>query len=283
MQEFEFQDPDFTYSKDSQLNLSLQIANQFISFAIQEKSGNKLMYLKHIPFELLNNWTQFAEKVSGIINSQDKLTESFSSVEAMWISGKYSLVPGEYSDENYLNKLFQIVHPFDESDDLEIADLKDTGYRLLFSLPKVVIFELKKHWPDLHILHQLIPLQFGFIQNKAIENNFSVYSQVYPDFADIVVYQKGNLKLANSFAIGDKTDLVYHLMNVYKHFGLDPLNDLLTITDHYFHGLSGQDALKKYIRNIHHSKPLIPDGSLSLFQAQDLSRYVNLLNLINCV
>ena len=212
---------------------------------------------------------------------RDKFPGNFSSIEVMWISDKYSLVPLEYTEEKYLKKLFSIVHPLNESEDLNLMDLKESGYRLLFSIPKGVVSEMKAHWPDLQLSHQLMPLHHAYLRNTDPIVT-SVLTQVYPEFADIIVYQNGKLKLANSFAIQEKTDLVYHLMNIFKHFGLDPATDPLTIVDHYFHGFSGHDSLKKYFRNTQFSKPQIPDANLSLFQAQDLSRYVNLLNLINC-
>jgi hypothetical protein len=283
MDEFEFRDPQFISASQSQLNLSIQVASQFISFAFQEKPDNKLVYLKHIPYESLNNWTQFTERLEKIISSQDKFPDKTISTKVMWISDKYSLIPREYTDEQYLKKLFQVVHPLDELEELNLQDVKETEYQLLFSLPQEVALELKKHWPGLQFFHQLIPLHLSYFINIQKQANTSVYTQVYPEFADIGVYQNASLKLANSFTLHEKTDLVYHLLNIFNHFGLDPARDSLTVVDHYFHGISGHDALKKYFQNTQFVKPHIPESNLSLFQAQDVSRYVNLLNLINCV
>jgi hypothetical protein len=283
MDEFEFQDPQFISASPSQLNLSIQIASEFISFAVQEKPANKLLYLKHIPYEPLKERDPFAERIEKIIHSDAKLSGSFVSSKMMWISEKYSLVPREYSDEQYLKKLFQVVHPLDELEELNLMDLQETGYKLLFSLPQELVHELKKQWPDISFFHQLIPLHQANKTNIGKAEGFSVYLQVYPEFCDIIVYQNGMLKLANSFPFQEKTDLIYHLINIFTHFEIDPLTGSLTVSDHYFHGLSGADALKKYFQNVHFEKPHIPDGNLSIFEAQDLSRYVNLLNLTNCV
>ena len=282
MDEFEFHDPQFISGSQSQLNLSIQIASQFLSFAIQEKPDNKLLYLKHIPFETPIHWPLFAEKFENIVHSLDKLSGKFDSVKAMWISQKYSLVPRDYTDENYLKKLFTIVHPLDELEELNLLDLQETEYKLLFSMQHEVVHEFKKQWPDIQFFHQLIPLHFSSLKNIPKPIGFSVYLQVYPEYSDINVYQDGKLKLANSFPLQEKTDLVYHLLNIFKHFEIDPSMGSLTVADHYFHGLTGQDALKKYFQNIKFEKPHLFEGNLSLFQSQDLSRYVNLLNLINC-
>jgi hypothetical protein len=282
MDEFEFQDPHYTSESESQLNLSIQIACQFISFAIQEKSDLKLLYLKHIPFEQANNWNLLAEQLEKVLDSQDKLPSTVSSVNAMWISEKYTLVPREFTDEKYLKRLFKAVHPLDELEELDLLDLKETGYQLLFSLPQEIAHLLKKRWTNLQFFHQLMPLHNTYIRNIPRQDSTNVLTQVYPEFADIVVYQKGILKLANSFGLREKTDLVYHLLNIFNHFDLDPASESLTVVDHYLHGLSGQEAIKNYFRNSNFVKAKIPESNLSLFQSQDVSRYVNLLNLINC-
>jgi hypothetical protein len=283
MDEFEFLDPQFISASPSLLNLSIQIAREFISFAVQEKPSNKLLYLKHIPYEPLNDRDLFAERIEKIIHSEAKLSSSFGSSKMMWISEKYSLVPKDYSDEQYLKKLFQVVHPFDELEELNLLDLQETGYNILFSLPQELVHELKKKWPGISFYHQLIPLHQANQTNITSTEGFSVYLQVYPEFCDIIVYHNGLLKLANSFPFQEKTDLIYHLINIFTHFEINPATGSLIVSDHYFYGLSGHDALKKYFQNVHFEKTHIPDGNLSIFEAQDLSRYVNLLNLTNCV
>ena len=282
MDDFEFQDPQFISSSPTLLNLSIQIASEFISFAVQEKQGNKLLYLRHINYEPVNGWHLFAERLEKIISLQENLKLDFSSVKMMWISEKYTLVPTEYSDEQYLKKLFQLVHPLEDLDELNLLSLPDSGYNVLYSLPQEIAQELKKYWPAMKFYQQLLPLHSVHKNIAASSDEFSVFLQVYPEFSDIIVYRGGLLKLANSFTQHEKTDLVYNLLNIFNHFEIDPSKGSLLITDHYFHGLTGHDSLKKYFQHIRFEKPGIPEGSHSLFQIQDLARYVNLLNLINC-
>ncbi len=282
MDDFEFRDPQFISASASDLNLSIQVAAEFISFAIQEKAGNKILYLKHIPFESVNSWVLLAEKLEKIIDSLPESALEFATIKMMWVSEKYTLVPIEYSDELYLKKLFRLVHPMEELDELHLIELPGSGYNLLFSFPQEIAHELKKHWPAIKIFQQMNPLHLTKSKINPKPEGFSVFLQVYPSFSDIIVYENGILKLANSFPLHEKTDLVYNLLNICNHFEIDPSSDSIAVTDHYFHGLTGHDALKKYFQNIYFDKPRIPEGGLSIFQAQDLDRYVNLLNLINC-
>jgi hypothetical protein len=283
MDEFEYRQPQLSFSPESNLNLSIQIAREFISFAIQEKSDHKLVYLKHIPYEPLDNWGKFAGRLENIIQSLDILTNKFSSIEAIWISEKYSLVPKGFTDELYLKNLFQLVHPLENLEELKLVEVKETDYNLLFSLPNEVADILSKLFPGLQLFQEFLPMHFAYLNSLPKPNSISVYTQIYPEFADIAVYQNGSLKLANSFGMHEKTDLVYHLLNIFNHFELDPAIDSLSIVDHYFHGITGHDALKKYFQNTQFLKPNLPVENLSLFEAQDISRYVNLLNAINCV
>jgi len=283
MDEFVYQQPQLSFSPESNLNLSIQIAREFVSFAIQERSDNKLVFLKHIPYESLDNWSQFAGRLENIIQSLDILRNRFNSIEAIWISEKYSLIPKGFTDELYLKNLFQLVHPLEILEELKLVEVKETDYNLLFSLPAEVADILNKLFPSLQLFQQFLPMHFAYLNNIPKPSAICVYTEVYPEFADIAVYQNGSLKLANSFGMHEKTDLVYHLLNIFNHFELDPAKDSLSIVDHYFHGITGHDALKKYFQNTQFLKPHLPEDNLSLFEAQDISRYVNLLNAINCV
>lgn len=283
MDEFEFQDPQLASYPQASLNLSIQLSGEFLSFAIQDAAYNTLLYLKHIPFEEKGSREMYAENIVKIIDSESRLNGEFSTVKLMWISDKYTLVPHNYSEETILKQLFQLVHPLNELDELHLTELHDSKYKLLFSFPQELAHELVKHFPKIQIFNQLNLLHVSQGKIRKDQEGSAIIVQVYKDFCDIAVYQNQSIKLANPFPLQEKTDLVYNLLNICKHFEIDPAQGTLTVTDHYLHGLTGHDSLKKYFQNITFIKPDVPETNLSLFQQQDISRYVNLLNLIHCV
>ena len=282
MEVFEFIDSKKDQVPAASVHLSIQVCNEYISFALQQDGDNRLLYLKHLPFESTPGKADTAKRLKAEIEKNSNIPRECGLVKVIWISPKYSLVPGEMYAEEQARKLYELTHPLEELDELHMLAPKDLAYRLLFNVPQEISQEISRSWPSATYYNQMVPFMQSISADRQKHPDTAIYTESFPGQTDIVVFGNGQLKLATAFSTSDKNDWLYCMLNVIRQFDLSQATAGVASGDHFLKGLSVTDSVKPYFRNFRSLKPAIPQFNLSIFQSQDVNRFVNLLTLVNC-
>ena len=282
MDAFEFIDNKKDQVPAGSLHLSVQLCLDYCTFALQQKEDHRLFYLKHIPFDKLPSASFLASTLRQEMETNEHLRKECGWVKVIWISPKYTFVPEEMYREDQVKQLYELAHPLEELDELHVAAPNGTGYRVLFNVPQDISHEISRAWPSATYYNQVVPFCASIAVDRQKHPDTLVYTENFPGMTDIIVYRKQSIVLANAYATTDKNDWLYCMMNVLQKFEISQARASVATGDHFLAGLAVTDSVTSYFKSVRTLKPDIPQYNLSIFQAQDAARFVNLLNLVNC-
>lgn len=154
----------------------------------------------------------------------------------------------------------------------------------VFSIPSNIRELFARQFPEPHFLHPYIPVaETKLTVNRPGPGRNQVVISLQQKYFDMVVLEKNNLKLCNSFEINGANDLIYFTLFVFEQLDITPAStDIQVIGSH-----PDKDAilntLRKYIKHV--KQPGLPGGFQYSYLFKDVPghRFFNLLSLPACV
>jgi hypothetical protein len=134
----------------------------------------------------------------------------------------FTLVPEKFLREESLAEKYYHINFNSQEDETILKELiPDLNSWVIYNIPKDFTKLRDVFNPDIYSF-SMVPLLRSFIQNPLSRETSGIFINIDQGFFTISVFQYAMLQLCNSFKYQSIEDVLYHVMNVSKHFGLDP-------------------------------------------------------------
>ncbi len=259
--------------------LSVQASPDGLSFCLLDTIRNKFVLIR--AFEPEENKYFNAGKISEIINKDDFLSRHYKKVNIITPSRKFTLIPAPLFDPAKTDEYFIFNHIKDDGNLIFSNKVIDPDLYLVFAVSKPICDLINSYYPEVHLLHHLIPLLDHIARSRRIVHGNYIHLHVERDFFNLIIFDHNTLKFCNTFNYRNSTDILYFALNVFKNMDI---NQEETV---HFSGLTKKydnliSDFSMYIRNI---KFAVPSGNFTfsyVFNEMDLHRFLNLFTVVNC-
>ncbi len=241
-------------TKISNLNinqeLSIQISLSGLSFCILQRDTNTITYLNNTAFERKVNPIELLDKLKDAFNTIEALKVSFNSVNVIHVNDLSSLVPKPLFDEDNLADYLKFNSKILKSDFLSFDEISiNDSFNVYVPYVNVnnFIYDLfgsftYKHFSTV-LIENILSLEKNTVDTK-------VYVHISSNHFEILVIEKGNLLIYNTFEYTTKEDFIYYLLFTTEQLQLNP--ETLQLV--FLGDINKEHALfemaYKYIRNI---------------------------------
>ncbi len=281
MASFSFTDETFDRNISSSYFLSIQVNLDGFSFCTLDPVRNKYIQLRHIP--LINN-APIINQIESLFEEIETLNLPFKKTLVLVPSRHATLVPSGIFDPALKDEWLKFCLNLDEGQLVLFNKVKMADAFNVFSVNKALYKIMNLQFPEPVFFHQYTPIIESTLSTKVLANDrIALFINLHPDFFDIVVFGKNNLKLCNSFPIKSENDFIYFTLFVFEQLKLEPTNTDVVINGWHPDYSNLFKQLANYIRNLKQTElPGIFNYSY-YFHETRMGSFYNLLSLASCV
>ena len=277
MDELLFVDSTFVKDNTSRYKLSIQLCLDGFSFSILN-SSNKCLALFQSKKLNSDSENSSIDVLKDKIRNCDYLNLTYKHTSIIWLTKKASLIPSELFSEALAKNSFQLCHSLLKSEIISWNVCPELNAHIVFALPSDLPVFLESQFPESKTSHQTLSF-YQRVLNHSINNKHpKVFVEVYDNFFDVFIPDSGQKFFTNNFSFKDETDIVYFILNIYKHQKLNTEYSQLHISGKIDETSKTFQILKRYIKEIRMDN--IPSESFSKSNVSN-STYNQFTKLLN--
>lgn len=242
-------DESFDKKKSNTYHLSILSNEKSLAFAIIDTQTNKYL--------VLNQQVDLSK-----FETLEELGNHFKSVTCAIAHNKFTLVPAALFDEANKESLLGFNHPVSSEEKIHSDKLQNLEARNLFTISKNFESLIRKHFPNVHFLHNAT----SFIESLLIQNKNNTGKKVFANFNAPLSFGRGvggeagyfeiailygrELLFNNAFKYKTPEDIAYYMLFVYEQLHLNPEEIELTLSGAIEKTAKEHSLLYNYIRHI---------------------------------
>jgi hypothetical protein len=271
-------DETFDKNQAHHYNLAIQYGLNGLSCCLFDTVKNKYIAFRHYSENESNR-----ESLLSLFASDELIALHYKEVFLLYNAGQNTLVPVPYFDESKVADLYKFNFGEENNAAFYFNNLPDTLAVNLFSCSQDIIDEFKKFFPSIKIYHRTSPFLENLVQESARWPRIKCFVSIHQNILDIGLAHLRRLDFFNSFVYKEKSDIVYHILNVMEQFNLST-----SFTDVYLSvDMEKHEEIYEYLNGyLTHVKFIRPSENFTysyIFDDFQLTRFANLFNLALCV
>lgn len=277
-----FIDKSFDPEQTNLYHLSIQISLDGFSFAILDIPKGKYTVLKSTNFFLKRPRLLFM-KVRELMTEDEHLNLKYKSIEIVYSSENFTLVPQAFYQQGAADKFFGFNHEMERGFIVDKTLLTKAEAWCIFNIPENLKEFLVLKYPKATIRHNIYPLiERALKENKNFPERKQMHINFFRSYFELIVLSGTKLQLCNQFNYSGENDISYFVLYVFDQLKLPPDTTELVV-----HGQMQQtdpiyQTFKKYIRKTSFARPTsLFNYSYTLNQLPD-HYYTTLLDLYKC-
>jgi len=277
-----FIDKTFDHEQSNLYHLSIQISLDGFSFAILDIPKGKYTVLKSVHFFLKRPRVLFM-KVKELVSGDEHLNLKYKSVEILYSSEKFTLVPQAFLQHGSVDKFFGFNHEIEKGFHIDKTLLSKAEAWCIFNIPENLKEFLALKFPKATLKHNLFPLiERALKENKNFPGRCQVHLNFFRTYFELIVLSGTKLQLCNQFNYSGENDVVYFVLYVFDQLKLSP-----DTTELVFHGQLPQtgpvyQTFKKYVRKTIFAKPSSLFNYSYTFNQLPEHYFTTILDLYKC-
>ncbi len=233
----------------SQNSLSILITQDGLSYSIYDKIDKKVQTLVSMQFE-----ANKADEIRQFVESEGLKDRQFESVNIVYATKNTTIVPDAIFDENSARNIYALNKRISPDEEIKYSKLPKSQTVILFAVKKEIAAILDELFPRYNMFPQSYPLiETGLTKTKISEkpNRQRMMVQVFEDFFETLVIDKGQIVNYNTYAYKTSNDILYFIINTFEQLGLSQEECEIS-----FSGFIEQDDLavmhlKKFVRTVY--------------------------------
>lgn len=277
-----FIDKSFDPEQTNLYHLSIQISLDGFSFAILDIPKGKYTVLKSTNFFLKRPRLLFM-KVRELMTEDEHLNLKYKSIEIVYSSENFTLVPQAFYQQGAADKFFGFNHEMERGFMVDKTLLTKAEAWCIFNIPENLKEFLVLKYPKATIRHNLYPLvERALKENKNFPERKQVHLNFFRSYFELIVLSGTKLQLCNQFNYSGEDDISYFVLYVF-----DQLKLLPDTTELVIHGQMQQtdpiyQTFKKYIRKTSFARPTTLFNYSYTFNQLPDHYFTSLLDLYKC-
>ncbi len=222
MRDICFTDKTFDNTQTHTYHLSIQISLDGFYFSILDIPKGKYIVLNGHHF-FLKRPRLLLKHVREVFEADELLTGNFKSVEILYATRKFTLVPQAFYTRGSLDKFLW----FNTVQERGYSVLKNlfpkAGCLCLFDIPQNLNDFLVAKYPRCEIKNNLLPLVEGVLRrNWSSPQRVQVHLNFFRETFEMVVVNGSKLVLCNIFNYKTERDILYHVLFTFDQLKLSP-------------------------------------------------------------
>ena len=277
-----FIDKSFDPEQTNLYHLSIQISLDGFSFAILDIPKGKYTVLKSTNFFLKRPRLLFM-KVRELMTEDEHLNLKYKSIEIVYSSENFTLVPQAFYQQGAADKFFGFNHEMERGFMVDKTLLTKAEAWCIFNIPENLKEFLVLKYPKATIRHNLYPLvERALKENKNFPERKQVHINFFRSYFELIVLSGTKLQLCNQFNYSGENDISYFVLYVF-----DQLKLPSDTTELVIHGQMQQtdpiyQTFKKYIRKTSFARPTTLFNYSYTFNQLPDHYFTSLLDLYKC-
>jgi hypothetical protein len=204
------------------IDLSIQISLNGLSFCILNRDTNTITYLKHFNEHRKLNPFDALDFLKHLFNTELELQQDFTNIHVIYVNDLATMVPKSLFNEDLLADYLKfnskiLKSDFIAFDTLEIND--SVNVYVPYVNINNYIFETFGSFTYNHFSTILIE---KILQIEKHTDDVKLYVHVNKEHFELVITNKGNLILYNTFDYSSKEDFIYYILFTAEQLELNP-------------------------------------------------------------
>jgi hypothetical protein len=222
-------------------------------------------------------------KVIDVIDQDEYLKLKFKSVEIIYSSENFTLVPQAFFQQGAADKFFGFNHEIERGYVVDKTLMPRAEAWCIYSIPENLKEFLVLKFPKAIIRHNLFPLiERSLKENKNFPDRKQVHINFFRSYFELIVLTGTKLQLCNQFNYLDESDVTYYVLYVFEQLKLPS-----ETTELIFHGCIPPTSpiyqtFKKYIRKTSFAKPTSLFSYSYTFNQSPDHFFTTLMDLYKC-
>ena len=233
----------------SKNSLSILISQDGLSYSIYDIDDKKVQALVSMQFE-----ANKADEIRQFVESEGLKDTQFENINIVFATRNVTIVPDAIFDENSAESIYSLNRKISPNEEIRYARLPKSQTVIIFAIDKNIVALLDEMFPRYNLHPQSYPLiETSLTKTKISEkpNRQRMMVQVFEDFFEILVIDKGQIANYNTYAYKSSNDILYFIINTFEQLGLQPEECEIA-----FSGFIEQDDLavlhvKKFVRTVY--------------------------------
>ena len=277
-----FIDKSFDPEQSNLFHLSIQICLDGFSFAVLDIPKGKYTVLKSTKF-FLKRPRLLNMHVREVVSQDELLGLKYKSVEIIYATEKFTLVPQAFFHHGYSEKYFGFNQEAEKGYIIDKTLFAKAEAWCIFTIPENLKDYLTHTFPKATLRHNL----FSLIERSLKENkNFPDRKQVHLNFFksnfELIVISGTKLLLGNQFNYSGENDVLYYVLYIFDQLKLSPDTTELVLHGQLPPADSLYQSLRKYIRKSVFAVPSSLYNYSYTFDQQPGHYFTTLLDLYKC-
>ena len=233
----------------SKNSLSILITQDGLSYSIYDEIDKKVQALVSMQFE-----ANKTDEIRQFVETEGLKETQFENVNIVYATPNTTIVPDAIFDENSARDIYALNRRISPDDEIRYSRLPKSQTVIIFAAEKKITTLLDELFPHYNMFPQSYPLiETGLTKTKISEkpNRTRVLVQIFENFFEILVIDKGQIANYNTYAYKTSNDILYFIINTFEQLGLSQEECEIT-----FSGFIEQDDLavmhlKKFVRTVY--------------------------------
>jgi len=222
-------DKTFDSTQTLLYHLSIQISLDGFYFTVLDVPKGKYVVLNGHHF-FLKRPRLLLKHIREVIDSEEIFKHEFKSVEILYASNKFTLVPQAFYGRGSVDKYLWFNNIQEKGFIVEKNLFPKAECWCLFDIPQNLSEYLFARFPKSIVKHNLFPLVEGALKrNRAYSENQQVHLNFFRENFEIVVLKDSKLILCNIFYYKTDRDVLYHVLYTFEQLKLIAENTELII------------------------------------------------------
>lgn len=258
-------------------NLYLYLSNNRLVLTIYNPGIKKFLTLK--AYESKD--TIDSRKINKLKDDLPELEYNFKKKIIAFSNPKFTLVPAPFFKNAYKDEYYKINFNKESGESIKKDNIAELDSQLIYALSSNFTNIISLINPT-KSFHASTPFLKSVLNRDTDQESNSVSIDINSSFFKIAIIIDGKLKLINSFTYKSSTDLLYHILNISKHFGINPDTCKYYITGAIDRNSNLYKLLLKYIRYPILKKRFERFNYNNSFDDIDSHLYYNVFSLALC-
>lgn len=236
------------YSKNS---LSILITQDGLSYSIFDINDNKVQALVSKQFSPSANKPKEIEE---FLAEENVLDITFDNVKVVYASKNVTIVPAVIFDEDNAKGIYALNYKPTSNCQICYSKLPKSETVVVFAIDN----EIKATLDKLFAKYTLFPQSYSFIETNLTKTKISekpnrqrMLVQVFENFFDILVIDKGQILNYNTYNYSSSNDILYFIINTFEQLELSQEDCEVDFSGFIDHDNLASIYLKKFVRTVY--------------------------------
>ncbi|WP_037324643.1 DUF3822 family protein [Salinimicrobium terrae] len=233
------------------IKLSIQVSLNGLSFCALSKDEKRIVFFKDMLFSRKLNPAQVLQQIEKQYEDEPFLGGGKPEVVVLFSNELYSLVPQAFFEEGNTSEYLKYNTKILETDYVaqdEIPSAEIVNVYIPYTNINNFFFDRYGEFEYRHCV-SILTEEFQ-IQNRFQTEGTRVYLNCFPGGYDLLIYQKGQLQLANTFNCTTREDFIYYLLFCAEQLDLDPSSFELILLGRIKENSDYYDIAYTYVKEI---------------------------------